>query len=312
MPGTELPVIAVVGSTGTQGGSVVASLLRSGNWKVRALTRNPQSERARDLASKGAQVIRCDVDIPADLNAAFAGAKAVFAVTNFWEPANLARGDLDFEVRQGQKMADAAKEAGVEHFIWSSLPNAAKLTENKLNCHQFTSKGRVEEYIREIGLPSTFIYTGLYMSNIQSHFAPARLADGSFEWSTAVDPEVGIPLSDPENDMGLLVAKVLARNEPKGQRIPLASEVLTFPQIVSDFSRVSGLRAIYKYRPITSEQRSAAKNNPTQKSWYDMLDMINEKGYWCGVDQTPEWAVVEGNWTSWVEFLRKSTLRLES
>ncbi|KNE62263.1 hypothetical protein AMAG_07499 [Allomyces macrogynus ATCC 38327] len=309
------PVIAVVGATGVQGGSVVSTLMRTGQWTVRALSRDPRSDRARELAGKGVDVIKCDIDLREDLEAAFDGADAVFAMTNFWDVITLARGDINFEYRQGKLMADVAKAKGVKHFIWSSLPNVHEISHGTLTCIPSTNKARVEAYVRSINLPSTFVYIGMYMASLQSQFAPKRLADGSYEWSTPIRGDVPIPLADPENDLGVLVYELLAQ-EPTGKRVPLFSDHLTLNDVAAAFCDVTGLRATYRHAPLTDEAREAAKErNPVQCSLHGMLDFINEYGYYGGMDKDDKdglWCPVPLEWTSYTDFLRKSTLRLES
>ncbi|ORZ40165.1 NmrA-like domain-containing protein, partial [Catenaria anguillulae PL171] len=201
----KLPIIAVVGATGAQGGSVAKSVLATGKWTVRALTRNTESSAAKALAAQGAIPVKCDIDNKSDLANAFKDATAVFALTNFWDQSTLAKGDLDFELHQGKAMADAAKNSGVKHIIWSSLANSEAVSGGKINSHHFTNKFKVEEYIRSIGLPAAFVYAGFYMANLSSHFTPKRGTDGTVTWSTAIDSRVSLPLAHPATDMGPLV-----------------------------------------------------------------------------------------------------------
>src|SRR5689334_10543208 len=111
-------IIAVIGATGAQGGGLARAILadRNGPFTLRAITRKPDSEKARELARQGAQVVAGDADDPASLRPAFAGAYGVFCVTNFWEHST-----ADRETAQATAMARAAREAGVQHVIWSTL-----------------------------------------------------------------------------------------------------------------------------------------------------------------------------------------------
>ena len=109
-------LIAVIGATGHQGGAVVRALQAGGQFKVRAFTRNP--DKHRDLAD---EVVEADLDRPETLKAAFKGAYGVFLVTNFWEPGS-------DELKQATAAIRAAKAAGVKHFIWSTLPDAAAIS----------------------------------------------------------------------------------------------------------------------------------------------------------------------------------------
>src|SRR4051812_24196859 len=115
--------IAVVGATGTQGGSVARAILhdRDAAFCVRALTRNPRSERAQALARLGADVVHADADDSESLKNAFAGAHGAYCMTDFW-----GHGDPDREREQGLAIAEAARCAGVQHAIWSTLEDTRR------------------------------------------------------------------------------------------------------------------------------------------------------------------------------------------
>src|SRR5580698_4011057 len=121
-------LIAVIGATGHQGGAVVRALQASGQFKVRALTRNPASH--PQLAD---EVVLADLNRPEILKSAFAGAHGIFLVTNFREPGTDER-------KQALAAVQAAKDAGIQHFIWSTLPNVEAISGGKLNVPQFTEK----------------------------------------------------------------------------------------------------------------------------------------------------------------------------
>jgi uncharacterized protein YbjT (DUF2867 family) len=118
-------LITVFGSTGNQGGSVVRAILAhpelSRTWKVRGITRNPSKPDAMELTSQGVEMVRADLSSKDSILEAIRGSDAVFGVTNYWE-----KGTMDYEVMQGKNLADAAKEAGISHLIWSSLPFVSK------------------------------------------------------------------------------------------------------------------------------------------------------------------------------------------
>ena len=139
-------LIAVIGATGQQGGAVVRALQASGQFKVRALTRNP--DKHRDLAD---EVVEADLDRPETLDAAFEGAHGVFLVTNFWEEGT-------DEVKQATAAVRAAKDAGVKHFIWSTLPNVEAISGGKFNVPHFTGKAKIDRIVKEAGFANhTFV-----------------------------------------------------------------------------------------------------------------------------------------------------------
>jgi len=149
-----LKTIVVLGATGQQGGAVARSLAADGRWQVRALSRHPDSDTARRLAADGIRVALGDMDDPASLQAAFAGAHGVFSVQG------TDRGG-EVETRRGIAVADAAQAAGVGHFIYASVGGA----ERRSGVPHFESKWRVEEHIRGIGLPASIVRPAFFMEN---------------------------------------------------------------------------------------------------------------------------------------------------
>jgi uncharacterized protein YbjT (DUF2867 family) len=144
-------LIVVVGATGGQGGSVIASFLKDENWKIRGLTRNPESERAKALSAMGVEMVKGDLGDLASLERAFSGANVIFAITdyyeNFWTEGW--EKSMDIEYTQGTNMAKAAsKVPTLEHYLWSTLPHSTRITEGKAIVPHFEAKGRVDEFIK--------------------------------------------------------------------------------------------------------------------------------------------------------------------
>ncbi len=115
-------LIVVTGATGKQGGAVIRHLSKQGGWKLRAVTRHPESEAARALAAQGIEVVQGDMANRADMDRALQGAYGVFSVQNTWEAG------VDGEIAQGKNVADAAKAAGVQHFVYTSVGGAERAT----------------------------------------------------------------------------------------------------------------------------------------------------------------------------------------
>ena len=117
-------IIAVTGATGAQGGGLARAILADpgGGYALRAVTRDPNKDKAKELAAKGAEVVKADLDDVESLKKAFAGAHGVYAVTNFWEHFSAEK-----EKAQAKNIAEAAKAAGVKHVIWSTLEDTRKL-----------------------------------------------------------------------------------------------------------------------------------------------------------------------------------------
>jgi uncharacterized protein YbjT (DUF2867 family) len=155
-------VISVIGGTGLQGGGVVDALLAQGKFKVRVATRNPASDGARALAARGVEVVKADLLDPASLAAAFAGTHGAFVVTNFWEPSQGAR-----EAEIGSAAVKAARSAGVQHLIWSTLPDVESLTGGRLKVLHFTGKARVNAVVRSAGFARhTFVEAALLLPEL--------------------------------------------------------------------------------------------------------------------------------------------------
>src|SRR5437879_3663033 len=139
-------LIAVVGATGQQGGGIVRALQASGQFKVRALSRDPGKH--RELAD---EVVEADLNRPETLQAAFAGAHGIFLVTNFREAGT-------DELKQATAAVRAAKDAGVKHFIWSTLPNVEAISGGKFDVPHFTGKAKIDRIVKEAGFPQhTFV-----------------------------------------------------------------------------------------------------------------------------------------------------------
>jgi uncharacterized protein YbjT (DUF2867 family) len=164
-------IIAVVGATGTQGGGLCEAILndRSGEFAVRAITRDTNKDKAKALAARGAEVVSADLDNVESLKKAFAGAYGVYGVTNFWEHFSGEK-----EKAQAKNIADAAKAAGVKHVIWSSLEDTRKLMkpddkrmpmlQEKYRVPHFDAKAEADAYFQ--GLPTTILVTSFYWDNL--------------------------------------------------------------------------------------------------------------------------------------------------
>jgi uncharacterized protein YbjT (DUF2867 family) len=182
-------IIAVVGSTGSQGGGLVHAILNdpNGGFAARAITRDPNKDKAKALAAKGAEVVKADLDDVESLKKAFAGAYAVYGVTNFWEHFSAEK-----EKAQAKNIADAAKADGVKHVIWSTLEDTRKLMQpddkrmpilqEKYRVPHFDAKAEANAYFA--GLPVTYLVTSFYWDNLYTFgLAPKKGVDGVYSWT---------------------------------------------------------------------------------------------------------------------------------
>src|SRR6267143_4199559 len=172
-------LIAVIGATGNQGGGVVRALQAGGQFKVRALTRS--ADKHRDLAD---EVIEADLNRPETLAAAFKGAHGVFLVTT----SSLEGTD---ERKQGAAAVKAARVAGVQHVVWSTLPDVKAISGGKLDVPHFTGKAKVDRVVTEAGFANhTFAIAPFFYQNFAGAMAPQHQADGSMGWALPLDPSV--------------------------------------------------------------------------------------------------------------------------
>ncbi len=224
MSSNSRKVIAVIGATGHQGGSVVRALQARGQFKVRALTRNP--DKHRTLAD---EVVEADLKRPETLKAAFQGAYGAFLVTNFWEEGT-------DEIKQATAAIRAAKAAGVEHFIWSTLPDVETISRGKLDVPHFSGKAKIDRIVREAGFANyTFVIAPMYYQNLAGALAPQKQADGSLGWALPIDPTVrGIHMGDID-EIGQIVAGAFAHpgEAGHGEYLPLVGDFMSFNEIVA-------------------------------------------------------------------------------
>ncbi|MGV2288107.1 NmrA/HSCARG family protein [Trinickia sp. YCB016] len=221
-------VVAVVGATGQQGGAVVRALQASGQFKVRALTRNPAKH-----PKLGDEVVLADFNRPETLNAAFAGAHGVFLVTNSWEA-------QEDEPKQALAAVKAAKDAGVQHFIWSTLPNVEKISGGKINVPHFTVKAKFEPIVSEAGFAHhTFVIAPFYYQNLIGLMAPQKQPDGSLGWALPLDPERRVIHMGDISELGRLVAGAFAQPElvGHGEHLPLVGDFLSFNEIIGTLNQ---------------------------------------------------------------------------
>ncbi|MET9961770.1 NmrA/HSCARG family protein [Streptomyces sp. NPDC006326] len=181
-------IITVFGATGQQGGALARAVLedKDGGFSVRAVTRTPDSDRARELERLGAEVVRADMDDEASLGPALEGAYGAFLVTNFWEDMSAAH-----EKAQAAALATAAGHAGVQHAIWSTLDDTREcipLDDDRMPTLQgsykvphFDAKAEADRFFTDAGVPTTFLRATFYWENLLGAFGPQRGEDGAFE-----------------------------------------------------------------------------------------------------------------------------------
>jgi uncharacterized protein YbjT (DUF2867 family) len=221
-------LIAVIGATGQQGGGVLRALQASGQFKVRALTRNP--DKHRELAE---EVVEADLSKPETLKAAFEGARGVFLVTNFQEAGT-------DELKQATAAIRAAKDAGVKHFIWSTLPDVEAIGGGKFNVPHFTGKAKIDQVVKDGGFENyTFVIAPFYYQNLMGPIASHPQADGSTGWTLPLDPTLRVIHMGDINELGDIVAGAFAHPDEagNGQYLPLVGDFMSFNEVIETLNR---------------------------------------------------------------------------
>jgi uncharacterized protein YbjT (DUF2867 family) len=247
-------IIAVVGSTGSQGGGLCHAILddKSGEFACRAITRDPNKDKAKALAAKGAEVVKADLDDIESLKKAFAGAHGVYGVTNFWEHFSGEK-----EKAQARNIADAAKAAGVKHVIWSTLEDTRKLMspddkrmpilQEKYRVPHFDAKAEANAYFA--GLPVTYLVTSFYWDNLYLFgLAPKKGDDGVYSWTFPMG-NAKMPGIAAE-DIGKTAYGIFkASRQYIGKTVGIAGENLTLTQIGEKLSKGLGIGPV-KYNAV--------------------------------------------------------------
>ncbi|MFG2982141.1 NmrA/HSCARG family protein [Streptomyces sp. NPDC048258] len=253
----EKKTITVFGATGAQGGGLVRAILadRESDFAVRAVTRHPESGKARELERLGVQVIQADMDDEASLGPAFEHAYGAYLVTNFWDHMSAER-----EKAQALALAQAASHAGVQHAIWSTLEDTREcipLEDTRMPTLQehykvphFDGKAEADHYFTEAGVPTTFLRSTFYWENLLGMFPPQRAEDGAFE--------LVLPMGDSRlsgiavDDIGRIALAVFKRDTDLiAATVSIAGEHLKVADMASALSETLG--ETVRYRPVTAD-----------------------------------------------------------
>src|SRR5215471_9405438 len=229
--------VLVTGATGRQGGAVIRHMLPKG-WKLRALTFKADRVAVQRLTDQGIDVVKGDMEDPASLERAVRGAYGVYSVQGFWSVG------AKREVQQGKNMADAARNAGVQQFVYSSVGGA----ERNSHIDHWESKWEVENYIRKLRLPATIIRPAAFMENYYIDQVEIGILKGKL-----MDPiRAGKPYQTiATDDIGGFVALAFERpNEFIGTELEIAGSELTNLQAAEVFSRVLGKPVKFRKLPM--------------------------------------------------------------
>ena len=245
-------IIVVVGATGAQGGGLVRAILNDPDheFQVRAITRDVTTDKAKDLAGLGVEVVTADVDDVESLKKAFQGAWGAYCVTFFWNHFSPEK-----EMAQAKAMAEAAKQSGLKHVIWSTLDDTRKwvpLSDDRMptlmgryKVPHFDAKGEANHFFTDLGLPVTFLNTVFYWDNfIFFGLGPKKGPDGKLT--------VTLPMGDKKlpgiaaEDIGKCAFGIFkAGSEYIGKTVGIAGGHQTIKQMTDAFSRVLGKEVVY-------------------------------------------------------------------
>jgi uncharacterized protein YbjT (DUF2867 family) len=259
---SDKKTIAVVGATGQQGGGLARAILDDPEQRftLRALTRNPDSAAARALAARGAEVVSADLDDEASLTKAFEGAYGAYLVTAFWEYNSVER-----EHQQARAMAAAAKATGLQHVIWSTLPDTrlhlrddrVPTLHERYKVPHFDGKAEAEAFFVEAGVPTTFLSTTFYFEAFVDFFRPVRDDDGVLA--------LHLPMGDRRlpgiaaEDIGRTAFGVFLRGpELAGETISISGENLTGEEYAAAFAKELGTEVVYRPAGVEDVRSSGA------------------------------------------------------
>lgn len=252
--------VLVTGATGRQGGAVVRHLLPKG-WKLRALTRNAATHVAKELAGQGVEVVQGDLEDAASLDRACRGVYGIYSVQDFWSVG------AKREVQQGKNLADAAKKAGVQHFVYSSVGGAERNT----RIPHWESKWEVEKHIRQLALPATIFRPAAFMEMYNVLEVEVGLLKGKLVDALRGDKPYQTIATD---DIGAFVA--LAFERPKefiGLELEIAGSELTNLDAAKVFSRVLARPVRFSKLPLPIVRLFMSKE------FYKMFRWFNEAGF---------------------------------
>src|ERR1700683_1793468 len=271
--------ILITGVTGQQGGAV-AQALRGTRFHLRAVRRKPESERAAALARQGVEVVKGDLDDEATLRSALAGAWGVFGVQNAGEAG------VEREEAQGKRLATLAREAGVEHYVYTSVGSAHKRT----GVPHFDSKWHIEETVRGLHFPSHVILRPVFF--MENLLAPFSLQGSTLAWALAPGTKLQMIAVD---DIGWFGARAFTDAAALNRReIDLAGDLRTMPEAGEVLTEAAGRRMWLRQIPI-EQARQYSQDTALMLEWFQRVgysaDIAGlEREFGRALTKLPDWA----------------------
>jgi len=271
--------ILITGATGHQGGAVAHALHGSG-FRLRGMTRKPESEQAAALARRGVDIVKGDLDDEATLRRALAGAWGVFGVQNTWEAG------VEREEVQGKRLATLAREAGVEHYVYTSVGSAHKRT----GIPHFDNKWRIEETVRGLHFPSYVILRPVFF--MENLLAPYSLQGNTL--SSALRPGTKLQMIAVD-DIGWFGARAFTAAATLNRReIDLAGDIRTMPEAAEILTGALGRPIAFAQTPI-EQVRQYSEDMALMLEWFERVgysaDIAGlEREFGRALTKLPDWA----------------------
>lgn len=300
----EKPLITIVGILGKQGLSAARTLLESGRYRVRGITRRIDSPEAQRLTLQGVDLISLPLNLgyKKDFVEAFRGSDGVFMMTPSIAPPQT------HEMELGVQLADAAVEANVQHIIFSSLEDVDKITEGRKFAPHFTDKAKIEAYIRSLPVRSSFIYMAFFYTNFMEFYLP-RIEGDTLVFPIYLPKDFRAPFVDPLTATGPAVLEIFSNPEYyAGQSLPVIGDIISPQEMIDTFVQVTGKKAVYS-SAFTREQMlyhfpEFSTNELLVNEILGMAEYAVEYGYFKK-DRDLQWSrKVNSNSMNWEQFLR--------
>ncbi len=261
--------VLVTGATGKQGGATIRHLAKRGGMKLRAMTRKPDSDAAKELAALGVEIVQGDLEDNASLTKALTGAWGVFSVQNTWEAG------VEKEEEQGKRLAKLAKDTGVQHFVYTSVGSAHL----KTGIPHFDNKARIEETVRQLGFPSYAILRPVFfMENLPS---PWFLHGDKLMTAMLPTTKLQMIASD---DIGKFGAQAFLEHEKWNRaEVDLAGDSATMVESAAAVSELVGKTVTFEPIPIAAVRQNS-EDMAIMLEWFDRVgysaDIASLEGKW--------------------------------